>query len=253
MTLFLIAPLIFSGYVFCHFNEWQYLKLEKRHGQYLYLTFFAFGFLFFGIASAIILTLHNFVPSTFIVSKTQYEWIIFSFLQKILSPFTAKSYSTESTALTTLISLLSIALSYICAKAFNFIDNHKFGSYKTHIYIQRQIDSDVSQRILFEACISRRNILITLDTGKVYVGRLLTFDAYDADSPNFFDSIQITPLLSGYRTAKKHRVKFTTNYDPNEIPQDFMVSIKKENIVSLSHFSFQSYHKLQNTEPSHNH
>lgn len=250
MTLFLIAPLIFSGYIYCHFHKFEHLKLEKRHGQYLYLTFFAWGLFFFFISSTIVLSFYHFHSGKFSFSGKTYDFIFLKITEESLRPFKTDSNSVTSLSLLIYISIVSSLLAIASASAYNFSLKIRFKNMANLVLIGRLINKDASKIMLFDAAIERRNILITLDTTKVYVGRLLTFELNSADSPDFHENILIAPLLSGYRGESDQKVTFTTTYNP-EANINYSISIKKETIVTISHFDIDSYHTMQHSNQSH--
>jgi hypothetical protein len=167
-----------------------------------------------------------------------------------LSPFEKKSESVTSLALLIYISIVSSLLSVIFADLYNYILRYRFKEISDLVLIGRLIGRDASKVMLFDAFIERRNLLITLDTKKVYVGRLLSFELNSADSPDFHEHLIIIPLISGHRKDSDNRVEFTTNYNPDP-NSNFSISIKKEAIVTISHFDIDTYHTIQNSTQSH--
>ncbi|HEV7398267.1 MAG TPA: hypothetical protein VGN86_17275 [Pyrinomonadaceae bacterium] len=81
-----------------------------------------------------------------------------------------------------------------------------------------QNEGTLTEILLDRAMRTSRTVMITLKSGKVYVGFPLSLP-----SPGRAQQvIQILQTLSGYREADKHRVVFTTNYSKalNEIHSD---------------------------------
>ena len=64
------------------------------------------------------------------------------------------------------------------------------------------------EQLLDKAMRRSRSVMITLKSGKVYVGFVASSVIPGSDQKN----IQILPTISGYREKDKHRVNFTTYY-----------------------------------------
>ncbi len=85
-----------------------------------------------------------------------------------------------------------------------------------NLYFTKQTTNEkliTNEGTLFEILLDRAmrtsgTVMITLKSGKVYVGFPISLPAPGRAQP----MIQILPTLSGYREADKHRVVFTTNY-----------------------------------------
>jgi hypothetical protein len=65
------------------------------------------------------------------------------------------------------------------------------------------------EQFLDTAMQRKKHVMLTLKSGKVYVGRIVSaFEPGQRDQ-----TILVFPTLSGYRDNLKHEVSFTTNYD----------------------------------------
>ena len=92
--------------------------------------------------------------------------------------------------------------------------------------------------------------MITLSSGKVYIGRVVTSLAAEDNR-----SFELLPFKSGYREADNLRLEITTHYDeayqkifesegdPFEIVADFGVVIPVKEVVSATLFSGDIYQK----------
>jgi hypothetical protein len=129
-------------------------------------------------------------------------------------------------------------------------------------YLNRKVDSeeevdksirekgDPLEVLLKDAMANTRPVLLTMKSGKVYVGTVTTnFNpAYEVQS------IKIMPILSGYRDTKDQTVTFTTDYftlltqihdqDPNLSDQDWLdlgTVIPLDEVRSVGIFSLPAY------------
>ncbi|HDL7206328.1 hypothetical protein [Yersinia enterocolitica] len=67
-------------------------------------------------------------------------------------------------------------------------------------------------RLFFDSATRRKNVLVTLQSRKVYVGRVRVIsEPNEKEGPN--QEISITPLLSGYRDKDTLSIIFTNDYD----------------------------------------
>lgn len=109
---------------------------------------------------------------------------------------------------------------------------------------------DYLEILLFNAATQNRQVALTLERGKVYVGFVLSL--FDPSYDRRF--ITILPTLSGYRDAQTHELKFTTNYTPvyqrmieeqqsriHTGNDDFEVVLPVSKIVSAANFDPQVY------------
>lgn len=95
------------------------------------------------------------------------------------------------------------------------------GALMMHIAVQ---DSDF-ETLLRRAVIRGMPVMITLEGGKVYVGRVVrTINPIDQRK-----EVRLLPMLSGYRDPTTHRVEFTCNY------YDVLETMSNPNTDALNH------------------
>jgi hypothetical protein len=112
--------------------------------------------------------------------------------------------------------------------------------------------SNAFERLLMECCVAFEPMCINTKSGKVYVGLVQNFDIESGR----LDYIAILPILSGYRSAKRKKLKFTTNYylhyedleraigDPLQAEMEiekFRVVIPSAEITSAAKFDINAY------------
>lgn len=150
-------------------------------------------------------------------------------------------------------SIFAVFFTYFCAKLYSlFVD--RTSRYKYQLSLEAAESSDF-ENLLFSAMTHYRQVCITLNCNKVYVGNVYNFDPMRGR----IEYITILPLLSGYRGSKKKNIKFTTNYwehykrkigdsaDDSEnsemksMMQGFLIVIPAKDIDILSNFDIEAY------------
>jgi len=99
------------------------------------------------------------------------------------------------------------------------------------------------EQLLLKALKEEKYVMITLSSGKVYIGRVVTSLA-----PEDNRSFELLPIKSGYRQADNQRLEITTHYDdayknifaketdPFDVIADFGVVIPVKDVVSATLF-----------------
>jgi hypothetical protein len=222
----LLLPLL-GGYIFARkYYRTRYSALRSENYSLLFLAA-QYGLVFLAIAAtvrALWVLLRYFVPTLIVVNK----------LWHALFPF---DYSG-----TAILALLFGATSW---RYFN-----------RGLSSDEEVDKAIREKgdplevLLKDAMRDTRPVLLTMKSGKVYVGAVTTnFNpAYEVQS------IKIMPILSGYRDPKDQTVTFTTDYfslltqihdqDPNVTEQDGLdlgTVIPLDEIRSVGIFSLPAY------------
>lgn len=271
MSLILLLPILVSGFTYCNKRYTQFIKLHRYQGQYLYLKSVKYG-LFIVLASALSI-------STFSILCPTSAQLINSFLNQHISsiiPHNSDLNINEVTSYTK-ITVLSIVLSYIFAFSLNLINiitkagfplpletgnNVKllyfFGNWwesarynwlDTKILLSCDILSDSPlDKIFIDAYSLVEEILITTDSGKVYVGFIANL-AEPNESKGIDQEIKIIPTCSGYRDSITKKVIFNTYY-PEEDTNSYII-IKQDLIISASPFSKDIYDKVNKSTSIH--
>lgn len=142
-------------------------------------------------------------------------------------------------------------------------------------------EEDSFKEKIYDAMVNPKFIQVTLTTGKVYVGMILSMTELSKPDIKY---LKICPILSGYRDSEKHIIIFTNNYwanykdtfvkflsssnNKNLSADDMLAGFKKnkkhlkdterllaqldkfmtvislEHIVSISNFNFDIYLKI---------
>ena len=150
-------------------------------------------------------------------------------------------------------SFFTIFTTYALSKMYSFFVGMT-STYKYRLSVQASESNDF-ERLLFSAMTNYRQVCITLNSNKVYVGNVYDFDPMRGR----IDYITLLPLLSGYRSDKKKNIKFTTNYwehykskigpdaddsenqEMKEMMLGFLIVIPAKDICIISNFDIQAY------------
>ncbi|GKW43281.1 hypothetical protein PEC301879_31390 [Pectobacterium carotovorum subsp. carotovorum] len=99
-------------------------------------------------------------------------------------------------------------------------------------------------RLFFDSATKRKNVLITLKSRKVYVGRVKTIsEPNEIDSPS--QEISIIPLMSGYREKDTLRIFFINDYDGLD-SVDTGIVIPTTEICHASWFNMDIHKEVDN-------
>jgi len=224
----LLLPLL-GGYIFArNFYRTRYSALRSENYRLLFLAA-QYGLLFLVISAgirALWMLLLSYKPDLIAVNKVWH----------VLFPF---DYSGTA--------FLAFVLGWASWKFLNLF-------YRSDDEVDRTIreKADPLEILLKDAMRDTKPVLLTIKSGKVYVGTVVTnFNpAYEVQS------IKIMPILSGYRNAQDQTVTFTTDYfslltqiheqDPEVSDQDRLdlgTVIPIDEIRSVGVFSLPAYKK----------
>lgn len=155
------------------------------------------------------------------------------------------------------VSLVAIGLSFILC-----IINRTYFAFSTRAKTQLSIEltkGNAFERLLLECSVEYETVCVNTDSGKVYVGLVHDIDLNSGK----LDHIALLPILSGYRTSKRKKIKFTTNYykhymdleklvnNPSEWDAElekFRLVIPCSEIVALSKFDIDTYQKINGNQ-----
>ncbi len=192
-NLFLLLPLL-GGYLFTrHWNrtKWYAARWEKEH---LLLNSTMYGLIFSG-AAYFLINLQDYLPCIgwlpclprWPMHIEGVNYLGFAFLGFVLG----------------LVAIWPANYIWKVTKQFEkFIEN----------------EGTLLDKLANESMKSGKTVMLTLKSGKVYAGFVLSAPSPGASRP----MIGILPTTSGYRDRKSHRVVFTTNYSQalEEITED---------------------------------
>lgn len=120
-------------------------------------------------------------------------------------------------------------------------------------------DDDALEVTILKVFEQEKNLLVTLNNGKVYIGKVT--DTYFRINDEI-SSVLINPLSSGFRDPTNHKIKLNTYYGTIyeqilEKPErfdskisDFSVAIRYDQIVTVSPFDPKVYAMFRETDVS---
>ena len=249
MSLILIAPIILCGYFFCHVHGLYKIKIEKRYGQYLYLTYFVWGLILFSTSFVTLLVLYHF-------KNSNVGWLVFiynhSFVELAISSSKPLAYNSLDPKFITLVlysTVLGLCLGYILAKIYNGLSHIRYKEFSKYQFRLKTLSDNPEMLMLSRAAISAKPLLFTLKTGKVYVGQLTEVPVSTGNSLETSSNLTIYPILSGYRGNNK-KIIITTSYTTREEQEQnqetpYMTSLNRHEISTISFFDSQNFESLQ--------
>lgn len=113
------------------------------------------------------------------------------------------------------------------------------------------------EALLWECSVKLSTVSVNLDSGKVYVGLVTEFDLESGE----IEYLSILPILSGYRTGKRKKLKFTNNYyqhyeeienlvvdarEAEKLINEFRVVVPFSEVISISRFDVDAYKAISN-------
>ena len=245
MFLFLILPILVSGFIVCNHNLRYYFRLHRYEGQYLYLKCAHFGLIQLFIAAISGFFLSSQLPSNLNIGDGSIGLELISGLDAVLGPVLSAKLQPEVHTLswTITLSVWTILVAYITSMLDNLRLSLKLGSTdKAKILLMGEVlrDSPID-RLFYQSYITSRPLLVTLESGKVYVGTISELGEPN-EAEGMDQEISLIPLLSGYRTKTQHRVEFVTDYQ--QVDPDLNIVIRQDKIITASWFNFEIYKKL---------
>lgn len=225
----LLLPLL-GGYVFITY--WNYTRFSARRysGERLLIHAALAGVFLLVLSYAIVLLLSAKLPG---LASTWHSWV----------PFKHSGTSLGALLLGT---TLWLPLNLV---------------FRKETELRRTIAdwNDYLEELLTDALENTRQVAITLNNGKVYVGFVVrTFDpAYDRKY------IVILPTMSGYRAETTHRLTFNTDYtrvyqalmgeDESRLVRgvdDFQIVVPVSQVGSANLFDWEAYQRFNESTPA---
>jgi len=245
MFLFLILPILVSGFICCHILPSEKYKLHRFEGQYLYLKSAKLGLMCLLLSTTLILLINYYIPSRICIIPLD----IISAVTKLVN---ALKIVEPKSILETQISWLLIFSTSILTMPFllrrlenillpKFLETEKV---KEMLIGQLLSDSPLDSA-LYEALIEKERetaLMLSLSDRKVYVGKVISMgEPNEVEGPD--QEVTIIPIMSGYRDKDTLKVKFTTHYD-GEKDKDLTIVLRQDLISSVSEFEFDTYDRL---------
>ena len=125
-----------------------------------------------------------------------------------------------------------------------------------NLLLEKTFKSRDFEKLVYYALSNEKPLLVTLDTGKVYVGLMV----WPQDPTESREHLRIMPLMSGYRDRNTQQTYFTINYRKmiDEVksgdeglptnsslrPEDFEIVLPSDRIVSAHVFDPDVYQEL---------
>lgn len=254
MGLFLILPILVSGFIACHIHPLYFYKLHRYEGQYLYLQTAKLGFHCLAVAilvQIILLWICNQNWDLPIISRyPNYVDFLADWLSQ--NEF-VKANAAYSTSWLVSISFIMMFISPGILKfRFRVAELLRYGVWDEDIIniiiLADLVEDSPLDKSLMSGMLEDKAMMIDMDDRKVYVCRISSMGEPN-ENQGADQEIAIVPIVSGYRDKDTLKVNLTTKYNALEI--DSALVLKQENIVSIREFDFEVWDKF-NPENSEN-
>ncbi len=246
--MLLLLPLLVSGFLVCLNNRLIYHQLHRYEGQLLYLQVARYGIYCLITASAIIAllsaSLSHVWPGVCLDVKVTLCVPAFSSdflaaLGNMLSAFGVVSdASSQLVAFAILSGLLAVAMPIPLARFQVWRVKRQQGiatNEVLHAFLLREsVSHSPLLSTLVEAFAERKEIMVSMEDRKVYVGYISSLGA-PTEVAGIGQEIQLLPSVSGYRDKDDLKVVYTTEYSSSSVI--FPIVFKQQNIISVTLFS----------------
>ncbi|WAT88373.1 hypothetical protein [Delftia acidovorans] len=247
MFALLVIPVLVAGFFAFHIHPVYKFKLHRFEGQYLYLKSAQFGFMCFFLALLYNFFSHKYFPNKIFsgtsweISLALYESLVDEFTKIVTSPDEAKKISW----LVMLSCQIFGAALFIKAWAHLSL-RARFGKWNPRLAIIAEILEDSPlDNLLFQISMDKsKQIMLTMDDRKVYVGKIIQLGE-PSETSGMDQDIVILPVMSGYRDKDNLKVVFTTYY--KDVNKELELCLRQDSIVSATEFSNEAY-KIWNPE-----
>lgn len=258
MALLLILPILVSGYLLCLKHPALYINLHKFEGQLLYLHVARLGLrclvqAFVVVSVISVLVSHVFSPTCwFEGTRVQIcrsnTWNL-DYLEMLGTKvkdwgFAPTQGAADLFAFMLLISAVAVAIPFVLPRISMWNMRRRKGfendeALKMNLTRESMLSSPLGLALI-DAFANRRDIMLSMDDRKVYVGVLTEISpSSEVLGPN--EEITIVPLVSGYRDKDTLKVIYTTDYAAKAAENADIsfsaVILRQSSIVSITTFS----------------
>ena len=233
-AVFLLS--LIGGYFFAYWWRLTAYSTRRADGQHLYFRAALCGVILFAIALSMRRLL---LP---IAGYSRFDAFLLQYVAPVLKDDAGSTHPLEQAhrAEWVVTALYSLVLAPIAAIVCNLVTPKRWAAHRS----LGQLDN-----LLLRAQEQEEAVLVTLNTGKVYIGLVVSITDPDFNPP----TITLLPMLSGFRDSKE-RMTLTTDYEAaygslatqNSAAANltqFNLVIRADTIVSASQFSLSVYAK----------
>ena len=255
MLVLLIIPLLVSGYIIATKNLYHYYRLHRHEGQLLYLRVISLGFSCFISAIIFHYILEHFFINLNITKHLKNILVIPSLKDEVKDNIELYIWLIFVSFLTILSAYLFLCLTAIKNYIFGYFYYRKLKVATNSLYFiyKRAVKFRILKELfgigsidamLYESIVSRKAILINMESNKVYVGFVSAIgEPTEADGPN--TEISIVPSISGYRNKDDLFIKFTSFYS-STAKYNYSIRIDASQVTHYSWFDRKEYELMLN-------
>lgn len=245
MFAFLILPVLVSGFIVCNYNPNYYFRIHRYRGQYLYFKSAHLGVISLLVFSVVAFLIHKLTPSSIYICGWEIPMNVIAISESLLSGVWFEKTKTDLIKFVWVIifSLGTMVVAYLWAFFSRIMLSLKAGNLENSkiLLISKVLSDNPMDKLFFESSLHSRPLLLSLDSGKVYIGTINSLGELN-ESDGMDQDISLIPIMSGYRKKDTLEVNFTTYYEA--IDTDLNIVIRQDQILSASWFDFDVYKKL---------
>lgn len=246
MFVFLVIPILVSGFFIIQIHPIFKYKLHRYEGQFLYLKSAQHGLT--SLILAIIFT--SCFSGSLHIPVLDLNINLIEFIQSkliFIKSINNNGKILDELSIIFIITIYTLVVPFIWAILSYIRLFIKYWTFSTKPYVMSQIFTDSPlDKFLFNASISKDKdeaiVMLTMQDKKVYVGNVITMgEPSETEGPD--QEIEFAPWISGYRDKDTLNVTFTTDY--KILNQKVVLILRQEEILSATSFSFKHYEEFE--------
>lgn len=260
MELALIIPVLVAGFLHCHIDPGERLRLFHYGGQYLYFRSAAMGLRAFAIALIFCLAAHFLLPDQISFLRWSVPFQPILWLKTFIAPLGiensdegADQMLQERAAWFCALSIATFAVTIFWSKVANLIFARRNPGKDIRLHVLEKLfrDSPLDKLLLHHINHANEQVMLNMRDRKVYVGSVLAFSE-PALGAGDSRTILLLPEMSGYRDEKSLKVNFTTFYDYSNhgAARKVTLALRQDDIISATSFSIELYRAWNIDRPS---
>lgn len=259
MGLFLILPILVSGYIFCNGSIYRQATINKYDGQLLYLLVATTGIIVFIFASVFSFMLMYFSKHAYFECfNLDYVKVAKAFL--IRNGIVAEERLAPMWVFFAQASFLSFVEAWVFPRIYILLIRLKhrlsFVQAKGFILLHEVPNRPRIKQLLASFKDNKTQYMFSMNDRKVYVGRVSSVGE-PHETGGIDEDFEIVPIMSGYRDKDSLKVTYTTDY--SAVVEDmaiggraieFTILLSQENIVSMSRFEEDVWNQFKSRQDS---
>lgn len=259
VELALIIPVLVAGFLHCHIDPGERLRLFHYGGQYLYFRSAAMGLRAFAVALVFCLAAHFLLPDQIPFLYWTIPFQPIAWLKSFIAPLgveengdAASHMLHDRAAWFCTLSIATFAVTVLWSKVASLIFSWRNPGKDIRLHVREKLfrDSPLDNLLLHHINHADKQVMLTMRDRKVYVGSVLAFSE-PALGAGDSRTILLLPEMSGYRDETSLKVNFTSFYDysNHDGAPKVTLALRQDEIVSATSFSIELYREWNMPDP----